>query len=143
MIAAGGTLVFGSDQDSVNGGFSDNQLVRGNYQSVRIFDDVRTSAELAASQASELPAGEAGMLAQWTFDNLSTDGVITESVNGNNLIVIHKGGAGFIPSEAELVFSIEENAAAGSVVGQVAGVDANDDELSLTCLLYTSPSPRD
>ncbi len=58
------------------------------------------------------------MVAQWNFNDLSTDGVTTESVAGNNLTVKHFSNTGFTASEAELTFSLDENTVTGTVVGQ-------------------------
>jgi len=88
-IATGGTLIFGQEQDSVGGRFSWLEVFDGTLNRVRVFDSVRTDGEIAASYRSELPHNETGMVAQWNFDNLSSDGVVTESVSGNNLTVKH------------------------------------------------------
>ena len=74
------------------------------------------------------------MLAQWTFDDLSTDGIVTESVSGNNLTVKHVAEAGFTASNPELTFSVDENAVDGTVVGIVSGTDA-EREAQIAALL--------
>ncbi len=101
---------------------------------MRVFGDVRTTAEIAASYQSELPFDEAGMLAQWNFNDLSSDGVVTESVSGNNLTVQHAAESGFTASEVALTFALNENSATGTVVGSVSGVDAERDALIASLL---------
>ena len=44
-IAAGGTITLGQEQDSLGGGFDNDQMFEGTYNDVRIFDDVRTATE--------------------------------------------------------------------------------------------------
>jgi len=122
-IEGGGALLFGQEQDSVEGGFSDTQEFSGTLFNTRFFSDVRTAAEMSVSHRRELPHDEAGMLAQWTFDELSVDGVITDTVSGNNLTIRHTSDVGFTPSEASLTFVVDENAVDGTVVGSVSGVD--------------------
>ncbi|EMB19109.1 Pentaxin [Rhodopirellula europaea 6C] len=123
-IAVGGTLVFGQEQDSVDGGYVASQIFRGTLHDVRVFDDVRTAGEIGASYRSELPYDEANLLANWKFDGLSPDGIVTESVSGNNLTIKHTSESGFTASKAALTLAIDENTISGSVVGSVSGQDA-------------------
>ena len=123
-IDAGGIVVVGQHQGAPGSTFDSNDTFSGTIYSVRVFDDVRTVAEIAASYNSPLPYDEAGLLAQWTFDKLSVDGVITETVSGNNLTVQHTGEVGFTASSPELTFSVDENALDGTVVGVISGIDA-------------------
>ncbi|MGB7346548.1 MAG: LamG-like jellyroll fold domain-containing protein, partial [Pirellulaceae bacterium] len=137
-LATGGNLVIGQDQDVVGGDFATNQYAEGTLHDIRIFDDVRTDSEIAASYRSDLPYDEAGMIANWRFDNLSDDGVITDAVSGNNLTVKHVTESGFTASEASLTFAVDENALDGTVVGQVYGVDA-EREARIASLLAADP----
>ncbi|MEZ6122856.1 MAG: LamG-like jellyroll fold domain-containing protein [Planctomycetaceae bacterium] len=140
-IESGGILVLGQDQDSVGGGFDSAQHFAGTYYDVRVFDDVRSAGEIAASYRSDLPFDEAGMIANWRFDQLSTDGVVIDAVSGNNLTVKHVNGAGFTASEPSLTFTLNENALAGTVVGQVSGVDA-EREARIAQVLAADPDLR-
>ena len=140
-IQGGGTLLFGQDQDSVEGGFATGQNFRGTLYNARFFSDVRSQAEIAASYGTDLPHDEAGMLAQWNFGDLSTDGVITETVSGNNLTVKHTAESGFTTSDASLTFSVDENAIDGTMVGSVSGIDAEREAL-IASLLAADPDLR-
>ncbi|WP_404307435.1 LamG-like jellyroll fold domain-containing protein [Neorhodopirellula lusitana] len=140
-IASGGELVFGQEQDSVEGTYQLDQVFSGTLFNARIFGDVRTDAEMGASYQTDLPYDESGMLAQWNFNELSRDGVITESVSGNNLTVKHTTESGFTASEASLTFSVDENALDGTVVGQVSGVDA-EREAKIASLLAADTDLR-
>ena len=91
--------------------------------------------------AGDLPHDEAGMIANWKFDQLSSDGVILDAVSGNNLTVKHVAQSGFTASEASLTFGVNENAIDGTVVGQVYGVDA-EREAQIASLLAADPDLR-
>ncbi|MEM8914030.1 MAG: LamG-like jellyroll fold domain-containing protein, partial [Planctomycetota bacterium] len=140
-IEGGGTLVFGQEQDALEGGFSTAQVFEGTLYDVRVFDDVRTANEIAASYRSDLPYNEAGMLANWRFDQLSTDGVVVDAVSGNNLTVKHTTQSGFISSDVTLTFGVDENAIDGTVVGSVAGNDVERQQ-QIQSLLDADPNLR-
>lgn len=127
-IASGGDLVIGNDLDHVEG-FSTLQYVEGTLHDIRIFSDVRTDSEIASNYRSELPFDEANMVANWRFDQLSADGVVTESVAGNNLTIKHTAESGFSTSVSQLTLSVDEDVANGTVVGVVEGTDAERDAL--------------
>ncbi len=138
-LAAGGDLVIGNDQDTLGGTFDPTQSLKADLRRVRFFDGVRTDVEIATSYQSELTRSEPGLVAQWSFNNLSTSGEIAETVAGNNLSVSHTGQAGFIPSDPVLTFSVKETAKAGAVVGRVSGTDTDRDSLIAT-LLGSNPN---
>ncbi|MDJ0784048.1 MAG: DUF2341 domain-containing protein, partial [Desulfosarcinaceae bacterium] len=137
-LAGGGTLVMGNDQDSVDGGYDPAAEVAATLYDARIFSDLRTAGEIAANFASTLPYDTSGMIANWTFNDLSTEGIITDTVSGNNLTVNHATDPGFTPSTATLTLSVDENAANGTVVGTVAGIDA-EREARIDALLAADP----
>ena len=121
-----GELVLGQDQDSVLGGFNTIDVFSGTLYDVRIFNDVRTAGEISAGFGQTLPNTESGMIANWTFDDLSTGGVVTDTVGGNNLTLQHVGaGGGFTTSTSELSLEVQENATNGTVIGTVTAVDPN------------------
>ncbi|MGB7326931.1 MAG: DUF4347 domain-containing protein, partial [Rubripirellula sp.] len=140
-LASGGNLILAGDQDSVGADSATNQIVSGDLYRVRLFDDARTLTEMAASYRSTLPYDEPNMIANWRFDDLSSEGVITDSVSGNNLTVKHVDQSGFTASEASLTFGVDENAIDGTVVGQVSGVDA-EREAQIASLLAADPDLR-
>jgi hypothetical protein len=122
-LAAGGTLVVGQDQDSELANFSPSQVLSGTLYDLRIFSDVRSQAEVAAGNSATLPYDTAGLVANWTFDQLSPSGVVLDSVSGNNLTVAHAAGAGYSTATPALGLAVAENAADGTVVGAVWGQD--------------------
>ncbi|WP_233214590.1 LamG-like jellyroll fold domain-containing protein [Rhodopirellula bahusiensis] len=139
--ASGGELLFGQEQDSVEGTFQSDQVFSGTFFNARVFDDARTEAEMAGSYRTELPFDESGMLAQWNFNDISGDGVVTESVSGNNLTIKHTSESGFTASEAALTLAIDENTISGSVVGSVSGQDA-EREARIASLLAADANLR-
>ena len=126
-FGGGGAFLVGQEQDSVEGNFNRTQTFNGTLHHLRVFDDVRSVSEVAASYAGELPYDEAGLVAQWNFDNVSVDGVIADSVSGNNLTIRHTDQPEFTADDPTLKLSVDENAFDRTVVGQVAGVDAERD----------------
>ena len=133
-IAAGGELVFGQDQDSVLGGFKTIDVFSGSLYDVRIFNDVRTAVEIVGSYNQTLPNTEPGMIANWTFNDMSTDGIITDAVSGNDLTMQHVGG-GFTPSTSELTLEVQENAADETIIGTITGIDPDTGDTLIYSLL--------
>ncbi|MCA9189323.1 MAG: cadherin domain-containing protein, partial [Planctomycetales bacterium] len=140
-VGASGTLAFGNDQDREGNSYDPNQKFSGTLYDVRVFNDVRSAAEIAASYQSTLPYTESGMVANWTFDELSSAGVVTDDVGGNNLTVNHLTGTGFVASDPSLTLRVTENALDGTVVGSVSGIDI-DREAKITQLLAADPNLR-
>ncbi len=138
-IDPGGTLVLGNEQDRVGGGFDTNPYQTATLYDTRLFSNVRSAIEISASYRSTLPYDESGLIANWTFNDLSSDGIVTDSVSGNNLTVAHTAEAGFTASVAELTFSLDENSLAGTVVGSVYGTDA-EREAKIASLLAADTS---
>lgn len=122
-IAGSGQLIFGQEQDSLLGGFEAVDVFQGTLYDVRVFDDARFTAEIAASHNTTIAYNEPNLIANWTFSDRSSDGLTTESVAGNNLTVANIGGGGFTSSIPALVFAADENAADNTVVGRINGAD--------------------
>ena len=81
------------------------------------------------------------MIANWRFDQLSTDGVVLDAVSGNNLTLKHTTEAGFTDSNVSLTFGVDENALDGTVIGSVAGNDI-EREQQIQTLLDADPNLR-
>jgi len=62
---SGGTFVVGQDQDTVGGGFQPSQILQGTVGDIRIFNDVRTGAEIADNAFTELSDNEQGLAHYW------------------------------------------------------------------------------
>merc|ERR1712146_28401 len=64
-----GTLIFGQDQDWFNmSHFEGEQALIAEIDDVRIFDHVRSAAEINADVTAEFDGTESGLIAAWTFD---------------------------------------------------------------------------
>ncbi|MEM7260094.1 MAG: LamG-like jellyroll fold domain-containing protein, partial [Pseudomonadota bacterium] len=138
--ANGGELVFGQEQDGVDKNYSSGQVFNGTLYDVRLFNDVRTDAEIQSSYLGSVPHNESGLLANWQFGDYSTDGIVTESVAGNNLSVRHAvGSGGFTHSEPALTLLVSENASDGSVVGHVSAIDI-ERQARISALLAADPN---
>ncbi|SEW32406.1 Ca2+-binding protein, RTX toxin-related [Cognatiyoonia koreensis] len=82
-ISSGGTLVFGQEQDGLGTGFNLNNLGRGQVADIRIWDDVRTDAEIAANAFRHLdnPSTQANLAANWRPD-LANPNQIEDAAGG-------------------------------------------------------------
>ena len=139
----GGNLVIGHDQDAGTNSyqFASYSGFKGTLHDLRIFNDVRTAAEIAASYQSDLPRTEGGLIANWKFDDLSEAGVVTGSISGNNLTVRNVIGSGFTTSTPTLTMQLNENSVTGTRVGEVHGIDV-EREARITSLLAADSSLR-
>ncbi len=138
-IQTGGALVFGQEQDGVNDFFVPSLAFSGTFYDIRIFDDIRTGTEIADNYDTTVSNTESGLVANWIFDNVSTNGVIADTVNGNNLTINHANRAGFTPSNPSLTLSANESFFTGAVVGSITATDAQRDSL-ISTLLASNPN---
>ncbi len=127
-LAGGGALVIGNDQDTVDGGYDPAAEVAATLYDARIFSDVRSAGEISTNYDQTLASTETGMLANWTFNELTTGGVVVDAVSGNNLTVKHASGAGFNPSVPVLSLVVSENDPNGTVVGTVGALDPDGED---------------
>ncbi|WP_050531347.1 M10 family metallopeptidase C-terminal domain-containing protein [Pseudaestuariivita atlantica] len=89
-IGSGGTLVFGQEQDSVGGGFVITETFQGTMGDIRIFDAVRSDAQIAANHDVELPNTPSTLVHHWEVQAGDTT-TVTDSRGSANLTVV--GGA--------------------------------------------------
>jgi Ca2+-binding RTX toxin-like protein len=127
-ISAGGTLVFGQEQDAVGGGFTASQIFKGTIDEIRIFDDVRTPQEIAANATTKLanPSSEQGLVSNWQM-NPGGAGIVDESGNHRDLSL--KNGA-----------ALQGVIHKGAVVGQITSVADPDSGDQFTYSLQSDPS---
>ena len=140
-IAAGGTFVFGQEQDTQGGGFDVTQRFSGTLYDARVFNSARTASQILASYNSHVPRLESGLVADWRFDDLSSAGVTTEAVAGNNLTVGHVTVSGFTTSTPTLSLQLNENSTTGTRVGSVDATDIERDA-RIAALLSADSSLR-
>jgi hypothetical protein len=121
-LASGGTLIFGQEQDSLNGGFDTAQYFGGSYQDVRVFDHVRNQAEINDNLLVDIDPDTSGLVANWRMNDLDAGRTTDALGSGNDLTVVVARGitAGVAPRQATVLL---ENAADGTVVATVTGAD--------------------
>ncbi len=122
-IATGGTLLLGQDQDIELGNFNAAQALPGTLYDARIFGNVRTPTEISSNAQATVPYNETGLLANWTFNDLSTGGLVMDSVAANNLTLGHATGVGYSANQPSLTLAMAENSTNGTVVGSVSSSD--------------------
>ncbi len=140
-LTSGGVLVLGHDQDSVGGGIQSNQAFKGTLFDTRIFNDVRTQTEISSGVGTTLPYNTSGMVANWTFNDLSVAGKVAGAVSGNGLTIQRATGTGFVTDTPTLTLVADENSVNGTVVGSVIGTDA-DRDARITALLAADSTLR-
>ncbi len=84
-IAAGGTLIFGQEQDSVGGGFDANQTFQGTVGDIRIFDTIRTASQIEAAAFRHVITETAGLVHDWRVSD-DTVGAIADAVGGPEIV---------------------------------------------------------
>lgn len=140
-LETGGTLIFGQDQESVEGGFAPSTSFIGTLFNARFFDEQRSAEDLVASQGKSLPDDEAGMIAQWDFNQLERGGILLEAVAGNNLTLRHASQPGFTADTPELTLRASEGSSDGSVIGTLRANDL-EREAKIANLLATDADLR-
>jgi Ca2+-binding RTX toxin-like protein len=87
-LNAGGTLIFGQEQDSVGGGFQSSQILPGTIADIRVFNDVRTPEEIAANAFTTLadPLTTQGLVSNWQVSS-STTTSIADARGGSALVL--------------------------------------------------------
>jgi len=137
-VLTGSQFILGQDQDAPGGEFDSSETFAGTFHDVRIFHEVRTEVQIATSYAGTLPHDEPNLVVNWVFDNYSTDGVVVDAVNANNLTLKHVSQNGFSANVPQLTFAVNENTAENTVVGTVTGVDPEREALLATLLANDS-----
>lgn len=89
-VAQNGFLVIGQEQDSPGGTFDANQIVKGDIGDIRIWDGVRSEAEIRETAFSEIadPAAEADLAAYWQADT-ANEGVLVNAVGDTHLRTVN------------------------------------------------------
>lgn len=123
-LSSGGELVLGQEQDAQGGAFSTDQVFEGAYHDVRIFNDVRTDAEIRDGALATVDPAADGLVANWTMDGLA-DGEVEDVVGGRDLSVANVAGPGWIDSTPAEVITTFDGANDDAFVARVTGVDPN------------------
>ncbi|MGB7324719.1 MAG: DUF642 domain-containing protein, partial [Rubripirellula sp.] len=124
-LDAGGTFMLGQEQDSQGGSFESTEAFQGTLYDVRIWNEVRSEAEISLNYQQKFDSGNlpSGLIANWQMDGFDGSNQIVDVVSGNNLSVGHATGAGFTASTPVNDLHISENAVGGTSVGFVVPSD--------------------
>lgn len=76
-----GTAIFGNTSDFIIGQIAGGSYVDGIIDEVRVWDDIRTAAEISSNMYRELVGNEANLVGYWKFNNNYLD----ETSNNNDL----------------------------------------------------------
>ncbi len=122
-LGSTGTLVVGQGQPSV--GMVTAQEFAGTIFDLRIWDEVRSEAEIALNYQQKLDSGTlpSGLVANWQMDGFNGSNEVIDIVSGNNLSIGHAIGAGFTTSTPVGDLHVIENVANGTSVGFVVPTD--------------------
>ncbi|MDJ0779659.1 MAG: DUF4347 domain-containing protein, partial [Gammaproteobacteria bacterium] len=68
-----GSIIFGQEQDSLEGGFQVGQQFVGTFYDVRIWDEVRSASEITLGHGQKLDSGNlpTGLIANWQMDGFN------------------------------------------------------------------------
>jgi len=135
ILAYGGELVFALEQDSVLGGFDLNQVFSGTFHDIRIYNDIRTPAEIAAGY-NQTSSADPNRQANWQFGEA---GNVTEVVTGNDLVLGQFSGAGWTSSTPVAVLGIGEHRPSGTVVADLTTIDPDVGD-TFTYAITSDPS---
>ncbi|MEM9734637.1 MAG: tandem-95 repeat protein [Pseudomonadota bacterium] len=124
-IRPNGQIVLGQEQDSVGGGFVTNEVFKGTIDDVRVFEDVRTPAEILANAGNTVAPTEPGLIANWQFQD-THGGTVTNQVSGGVSLdpAYIPTGAGFTASTISDAIFVGEDAAGGALVATLFTSDA-------------------
>lgn len=85
-ITAGGTLVLGQDQDSLGGGFTTTDALKGKITDVRLWNVARSQHQIFADIHRTLAGTETGLVGWWRFDE--QEGVTAQDDAGANDLTV-------------------------------------------------------
>ena len=93
-VTAGGTLIFGQEQDIPGGGFDSSQITSGEIADIRIWNDVRTAQEISDNAFAFIadPVSEQGLVANWRPDS-GMPGSVPDATGGTALTLKSLGGS--------------------------------------------------
>ena len=126
VLAGGGLLSIGQGSDPA--GFDANEAFAGSIFGTRMFDGTRNAADIAADWNREIDPSTAGLIADWRFSGDDPARVVNEATGapaGTDLVFGNVAGAGFTAGGAQTLTAIVASAPAGTVVMQLATLDAD------------------
>ncbi len=142
-LDGGGTLVFGQEQDSINGGYNTSQRLSGTLYDIRVWDRAISDEQISLNYHQVPGSTETGLVANWRMSGLSGGNTVIDSVGGVNLTVANVAvGGGFTASTTTAGLSVSENATIGTRVGQLTPTDVDlSRDVALDGLFREAASP--
>ena len=97
LLAGSGTIVYGNEQDSPDGGYDTEAVLSATLYDVRIWNEVRSEAEISLNYQHKFDSGNlpSGLIANWQMDGFNGSNEVVDVVSGNNLSIGHATGTGF------------------------------------------------
>ncbi|MGB6298881.1 MAG: LamG-like jellyroll fold domain-containing protein, partial [Rivularia sp. (in: cyanobacteria)] len=99
VLESGGSLVLGQEQDSVGGGFASDQTYAGQIDEVRIWNTVRSAAQIQANINTSLQGTEDGLVTYYSFDEDTVNGTIIADIADNDGTLTNGDETNFVDSE--------------------------------------------
>ena len=104
--------------------YDPNERFAGQINAVRVYNDLRTPAEVDACNDRADNTGEANLSADWRVDNEDSSTVFNVAGGpGTSLAFENVTGPGFTPTTATAVLGVAEDAAAGTVAAFLSNSD--------------------
>ena len=100
---------------------------QGQIDEVRIWNDVRTAAEISANQYTPLKGNEAGLAAYWNFDEGSGTTATDRSTNANTGTLTNFALSGSTSNYVTAAIDVEATYAGASTVIAMGGFDTDND----------------
>ena len=125
--------MIGQEQDDVLTSFDAAQVFSGTIYDVRLWNNVRSEAEIALTYQQKLnitppEAAAIGLLYNWQMDGFDGSSQVVDIVSNNNLSIGHATGTGtFTNSDPVGDLHVTENATNGTRVGFVIPSDPDCD----------------
>ncbi|WP_420417843.1 tandem-95 repeat protein [Pacificispira sp.] len=90
-LTSGGTLVMGSDQDSVGGSFETSQALDADFDGLRVWNGVRSEAQIQATMGTALdPVVNPDLVADYGFDgSLESNVPGAPTMTLNNAVIVN------------------------------------------------------
>ena len=122
---ASSSITFGMDTDVPSGSYQSFQTFRGTHYDVRLWNEVRSEAEISLNYRQKFDSGSlpTGLIANWQMDGFNGSNQVVDVVSGNNLSIGHATGTGFIASTPVEDLHVSEIAPVGTSVGFVVPSD--------------------
>ena len=142
LTNGGGVFTLGQKQNSVGGGFLASDRFSGTFHDVRVWNHVRTAAEITQYNGYKLDlsaplAAQAGLVANWQMDKFVA-GKVTDTTNAYTLSVGHASGSGYTTSNPSDTPTIAENSANGTHVAYIVATDKDASESHTFSLIDTA-----